>query len=154
MTKTTVNAKGKLITPAMKKYNAIIQAGKIEEREIISMRSFMHKSKENARFIFDAMNDYRDTNQDQNLSLSPDQNQKGYDFLMNCWKTPRGIERKNNPFGYREQAILENFSHFELKGFYNAGNAYRNFYLPLYECISKDGNSFEYYYNGEVNIVG
>lgn len=154
MTQTTINEKGVLITPTMKKYAVIIKTGYIDEREIISMRSFMHKSKENARFIFDAMNEFREKNQDGNLSLSADQSQKGYDFLMNVWKTPRGIERKNSPFGYREQAILENFSRFELKDFYNAGNTHHDFYLPLYECISKDGNSFEYYYNGKVNIVG
>ena len=145
--RTTINESGVLVTPVMKKYLAIIESGKIEEREIISMRSFMHKSKENARFVFGAL-------QDKQLTLSNEQNQKGYDFLMNQWKTASGKERKNNPFGYREQNILNNFSHFELKDLYNAGNAYHDYYLPLYECISKDGGSFEYYYNGEVNIIG
>jgi hypothetical protein len=131
----------------LKKYLAIIERGNIEESEIISMRSLMNKNKPAREAIFEAM-------QDKTLTLSASQNQKGIDFLLNAWKTPRGKERSNSPFGYREEKILDNFSHFELKSFYNAGNSYIDNYLPLYECISNDGNSFEYYYNGKVNIIG
>lgn len=137
------------LSKTAKKYHALVISGHIEEREIISLKSFMGKNKSNARLVFDWLNDMP-----SNLSLSAGQNQKGYDFLMKCWKTDTGKERKNNPFGYREQHILENFSHFELSSFYNAGNAYRDFYLPLYFCVSKDGSTFEYYYNGKVNITG
>lgn len=134
------------LSPTAKKYLAIIESGKIEEGQLIAMKSFLNKNKENRDLIFAAMANIT-------LTLSPEQNQKGYDFLMDQWKTATGKERKNNPFGYREQAILENFSHFELNGWYDAGNAYASYYLPLYECVG-DGTSFEYYYNGEVNIVG
>lgn len=136
----------KLSTTA-KKYLAIIESGGIEENDLIAMKSFLNKNKDNRRIIFDAMSD-------KNLLLTEAQNKKGYDFLMKQRFTPTGKERLNNPFGYREQAILDNFSHFELKDWYNAGNAYMDYYLPLYECVSLDGNSFEYYYNGKVNIVG
>lgn len=134
------------ISKTAQKYIDIINTGKITEREIISMRSLINRDKEAARAIFDAWND--------ELELETSQQQKGYDFLIDQWKTPKGIERKNNPFGYREQEILENFRDFTLKSLYNAGNAYTDNYLPLYSCNSKDGNGFEYYYNGKVNIVG
>lgn len=134
------------ISKTAKKYLAIIESGTIAERDIIAMRSFMHKSKENARFIFDAM-------QDKELTLSPEQNKKGLEFLNNQRKTPNGKERKNNPFGYREENVLDNFTHFTLLSFYNAGNAYRDYYLPLYTCNGNE-TCFEYYYNGKVNIVG
>lgn len=129
-----------------KKYLAIIETGRIEESDLIAMKSFINKSKENARIIFDAMSD-------KTLLLSEAQNKKGYDFLMKQRFTPTGKERQNNPFGYREAAILDNFSHFELKDWYNAGNAHHDYYLPLYECLGNE-TSFEYYYNGKVNIVG
>lgn len=87
------------------------------------------------------------------IALTPEQNKKGIDFLMNQYITPRGIERKNNPFGYREIEILKNFSHFEFRGFYDAGNYHNSFYIPLYICCSAD-DAFEYYYNGKVNIIG
>lgn len=131
------------------KYIDIIDSGHIREREIISMRSLMNRDKEAARAIFDAW-EHADTE----LTIDVQQSQKGYDFLMNQWKTPTGAERKNNPFGYREQRILENFSNFTLKSLYNAGTAHIDNYLPLYYCNSKDSNGFEYYYDGKVNIVG
>ena len=135
------------LSPTAKKYLAIIESGHIEEGQLIALKSFLNKNKENRQIIFEAM-------QDKQLTLSAAQNKKGFDFLMNCWKTPTGKERVNNPFGYREQAILENFSHFELKDWYNVGTyGGSDFYLPLYECIGNE-TSFEYYYNGKVNIVG
>lgn len=90
---------------------------------------------------------------DNHLKLTDEQNKKGFVSLWNHYKTPSGAERKNNPFGYREQEILEDFTDFELIGFYEAGNYGRNYYLPLYSCNGAN-NSFEYYYNGKVNIVG
>lgn len=142
---TTTNA----ISKTAKKYLAIIETGHIEENELIALKSFLNnpKNKELRQLIFDAMSE-------KELTLSASQNQKGYDFLMNQWKTPRGIERKNNPFGYREQAILETFRDFTVKNWYDAGNVYMPYYLPLFSCNSKDGGSFEYYYNGKVNITG
>lgn len=135
------------LSETAKKYKEIITSGTIEERQIIDMRSFMNKSKENATFIFSII-------QGKQLSLTPQQSEKGHEFLLSKWQTPRGIERKNNPFGYREQEILKNFDRIELESLYNNGNAYIDNYLPLYEVISKDGSSFEYYYDGKINIVG
>jgi hypothetical protein len=137
----------KTISKAAKKYIDIINSGRITEREIISMRSLINRDKEARNEIFEAWDD-------KELELDPAQQQKGYDFLMNQWKTPTGTERKNNPFGYREQEILEDFRDLTLKSLYNAGNYHVDNYLPLYSCNSKDGNGFEYYYNGKVNIVG
>jgi len=108
----------------------------------------MNKNKDAARMIFNLWND-------KELDLSGDQTKKGYSFLMKQWKTDSGKERKNNPFGYREQAILENFRDFTLKSLYdNSKYGQSPYYLPLYSCNSKDGNSFEYYYDGKVHIVG
>lgn len=144
----TVNKSGKLITRSIQKYIDILKTGLIQEREIISMRSLMNKNKDAAQVIFEFWDG-------QELSIAEDQALKGYEFLIDQWKTPRGVERKNNPYGYREQEILENFSHFTLTSLYDASrNRQFTNYLPLYRCYSKDGNAFEYYYNGEVNIVG
>lgn len=91
---------------------------------------------------------------DHPANLTPEQNKKGIQFLKNLWKTPTGAERKNNPFGYREEKILDNFTGFELAGVYDAGNYHSSFYVPLYNCCG-DNNAFQYYYsNGKVNIVG
>lgn len=136
----------KLSTTA-NKYIDILKSGSIQEQEIISIRSWMGKDKGNAQIVFSNF-------PDNGLALSGSQNLKGIEFLLGKWKTPMGAERKNNPFGYREQSVLLNFSYFELSGFYNAGNSHHDYYLPLYQCIGKDGAAFEYYYNGEIHIVG
>lgn len=134
------------ISKTAKKYLAIIEKGHIEESELISLNSFINKSKENRELIFAAMQD-----QSQELTLSDEQNKKGYDFLMKLRFTPTGKERTNSPFGYREEKVLDNFSHFTLSDFYPANNHY---YIRLYTCYAKDGASFEYYYNGKMNITG
>jgi len=87
----------------------------------------------------------------EGFELSREQSLKGFDWLKNLWVTPQGKERQNNPFGYREQAALENFERCTLKGYYDAGN----YYIPLYDVYSKDGYGFEYYYNGgKIHITG
>lgn len=135
------------LTPTQKKYLQILQLGIIGKRDIIAMRSFMGKSKENAQFVFDNM-------PEDGLTLSDSQNKKGIDFLLNQWKTPTGKERLNNPFGYREQNVLEGFTHFTLSSFYDASRyGQAAYYLPIYHCFGND-SCFEYYYNGKVNIIG
>lgn len=92
--------------------------------------------------------------------LTPEQTRKGLKWLMNKWKTPRGVERKNNPFGYREQNVLENFSHFELADFHNNVNYWQsqsgiNNYVPVWDVIGKGNIGFQYYMEGgEPKIIG
>ena len=87
--------------------------------------------------------------------LDADQTKKGYDFLMNLWKSPTGKVRANNPFGSREQRILDDFSHFEFGGFYDDGNSYRSNFIPIYIVHSKDGAAFEYIFRGgSLKIIG
>lgn len=84
--------------------------------------------------------------------LTQAQNNKGYRFLMNAWKTPRGVERTNNPFGYREWTILEKFREIKLIDVYSPRG---NYYYPYYRVYAKDGDSFEYvYYAGQIHILG
>lgn len=92
----------------------------------------------------------------EGIKLSDEQVTKGYQWLNNLWLTPRGIERKNNPFGYREQNALENFETITLKGYYDAGNYHRSYFIPLYDVYTtNDGYGFEYYVNGgQIHITG
>jgi hypothetical protein len=96
----------------------------------------------------------------EGFKLSSEQTEKGLTWLKDQWKTPRGIERVNNPFGFREENIIENFKEFRLIDFYNSANYYQNqicirSYIPLYRVVAKDGAAFEYYFNGgKISIVG
>lgn len=83
------------------------------------------------------------------IPLTPEQNEKGIKFLRDLAYTPTGKTRKNCPFGYRELNIISTSSEFRFKGFYDAGRRSYVSLLPLYEL---DG--MEYYYDGEVHVVG
>ena len=97
---------------------------------------------------------------DEGFKLTKEQTEKGYNWLMSQWKTPKGKERKNNPFGYREQAVLEKFKEFRLIDFYDASNYYMTqlgikAYHPYYWVIAEDGSGFQYtLYGGEIHILG
>lgn len=87
--------------------------------------------------------------------LTPEQQEKGWSWLRNQYKTPNGVERKNNPFGEREMDIIDNPREIRCVGFYNAGNAYVDFHVPLYRAYSKDGDYMEYYVSGgQVHVIG
>ncbi len=91
----------------------------------------------------------------KSFKLTPEQTKKGFDFLDNRRRTPRGVERKNNPFGAREEAVLDNFDRFEVTEFFDAGNQFVKFHVPLFTVIAKDGSTFQYHFSGgKVNIVG
>ena len=121
----------------------IEQSKSITESEILLLKRRMNNGEKiDLSFVYD-----------NEIELTDDQNKKGINFLTNLYKTPIGKERKNHPFGYREIEILENFDRFTFGGFYDAGNFYRSYYLPLYDCCGAN-NAFTYYYNGKVNIIG
>jgi hypothetical protein len=96
----------------------------------------------------------------EGFKLTAEQNKKGLDFLLDQWKGKSGKERVNNPFGYREENVLDSFKEFRLIDFYDDVNYYQtqagiHNYAPYYRVIGKDGDTFEYYYNGgKVNILG
>jgi hypothetical protein len=87
------------------------------------------------------------------IEITSEQTEKGIAFLLNQWETPKGKERLNNPFGYREKETLETFERFYFVGFYDAGNSYIKQMLPIYLVCGKE-TTFEYYYNGKIQIIG
>lgn len=102
-----------------------------------------------------AFKDILHSSEFEGVELSDEQVLKGFDWLKNLMVTPNGKERKNNPFGYREQDALQNFGTIKLKGYYDAGNYYRSYFIPIYDVYSKDGYGFEYYVNGgKIHITG
>lgn len=71
------------------------------------------------------------------IPVSYDQAQKGFAWLWDKYRTPRGAERKNNPFSNSEEKALEwaNMQgvRFTFNGFYGTGN---NCHEPIYELIT------------------
>lgn len=133
----------------------------ITERQVLAFRKMLngYSSSSITKEEKDELQDLL-YNRDNQLKITPEQSEKGINWLRNQWKTPRGVERKNNPFGYREEDCIENFDHFTFGGTYNDANYYMAQnglanHLPLYVVHAKDGSSFEYYVSGgQVNITG
>jgi hypothetical protein len=122
------------------------QNGAITERDILNLKNRANAGDREAVGISEEI-----------ATLEPvvtaEQAAKGFAWLWNLYITPAGRERKNNPFGYREIEVLEDWTGFSFDGFYNAGR-YRAHYVPLYTLFGK-GGSFQYYvWGGEIQIVG
>ena len=133
------------------KYKTIILDDAFTESSISSFRSLMNGRKntnltdEEKITLFYIFEEYAP------YSITPAQTTKGFDWLFNLRFTARGKERKNNPFGYREESILDDFDRFELSGLYDV-KSYpitlsvhdKHNYKPIYKVIASDEGSFEY----------
>jgi hypothetical protein len=121
----------------------IEQTKVIQENEILLLKNRMNKGEEiDLSIIYN-----------NEITISEEQTAKGIKFLLNAWKTPKGKERINNPFGYREIDVLETFERFYFVGYYDAGRYGNKNMLPIYLVCGKE-KTFEYYYNGTINIIG
>lgn len=125
----------------------ICDAGEITEREINLLNRRLNAEGRDTL-------DYDLIENRFGLALTHEQERKALAWLNNQWKTSTGKERKNNPFGYREEKILENATDVTFIEFYNAGNSFVNYFLPVYRVYSSDGSFTYYVQGGEVNIVG
>jgi len=88
--------------------------------------------------------------------ITAEQSAKGIDWLKRFAFKADGQPRqtKNMPFAERELNIIRNFHEFKFTGVYNTNQNY-DFYIPVYQVIDKDGNSFEYTTNmGLIEVVG
>jgi len=92
---------------------------------------------------------------DNDIELERSQVKKAEKWLLNQWKTPAGKERLNNPFGYREQDVLETLETMYLRGFYDyARYGQTSRFVPIYIVSGKE-TSFEYYVKGgKIEIIG
>ena len=123
----------------------------VTEKQIRDMSKLLNEGKIRPVDIFGEMYETKE--------LTNEQTRKGYNFLMKRWKTKNGNERKNNPFGYREQHVIENFDHFELADFHDSADYWQvqrgiHRYYPVYDVYGKDGSHFQYYFDGvDVNIT-
>ena len=135
-----------LVKDTIKVIEQIKERGYITEREITLFKNRAQKGIDEAN-IGHLKNDFL---------ISEEQKLKCLKWMRNLYKTPKGDERKNNPFGYREQRIL-NANDCEIKcyltGFYNIGKL-GDFYIPVYRYEYN-----EYYFDcyvacGECIIIG
>jgi len=86
----------------------------------------------------------------EGYSLEPSHIEKGRKWLINQWKTPTGAERQNNPFGFREENILQNLETIKLKSVYSPRG---NYYYPYYSVETHDRYFAYYVEGGKINIL-
>lgn len=146
------------------KYAALLKSGKMTEVEINSLKRLLGRwsntsaAPEELKELEDLMYDVIEAK--EGIRITAEQTEKGIKWLRDQWKTPRGVERKHNPFGYREEDVLEHFTHFTFEGFYDNGRYQYRDLCTIWGVHSADGY-FEYYmgrgtgYNGgTVEIIG
>ena len=127
-------------------YSEIASRGIITEREIVSIKSELNRR---------SWNGYRSVFANGLLSITKEQTEKGFSWLLNQWKTEKGKTRKNNPFGLREQSILENFSRFLLIDYRDSGTGINPHFEPVYRVEAVSGSHFDYcVYCGVICICG
>lgn len=116
----------------------VLSNGVITEREVLLLKKRANNGDNEAANFYPSC--------DIEIEVTEEQSAKGYKWLMKK-------ERKNNPFGYREMNILDNYKgeRFQFVGFYNNGNRWRDYYIPIYSLCG-----MEYYVNseGSIQIVG
>jgi len=76
-------------------------------------------------------------------SIDQKLDKKGFEYLWRMNFKKNGSPRKN-AWGYFEQRVLKQFSHFTFVGLHNlSSNSYTQ-YVPVYRCYATDGSWFEY----------
>ena len=116
--------------------------GFISERDILTLKARLNKGGEN----------WTEWEQITELfeepKITPEQSEKGLNWLLDKLQTPTGRERKNNPFDYWQEQIIRNFEGFTLCDFVNIGNYYMQFLVPVYTIYGNGGDHFSYYVQG------
>jgi hypothetical protein len=134
-----------------KEIQEINQRGFILEKEIIRFKNRLNMGKIQLTDFDDELEEFRLL---PGVLLSPEQNKIAIEFLRDKLVSPTGMIRKNNPFGFREEIILKNFTYCTLQGFYRCYR-YNNTYHPIYQ-VKSDNGCFDYYCDStyKINIIG
>ena len=89
-------------------------------------------------------------NNEDGIRLTEEQTLKGLEYLNRP-------NIRNNHFGYREEAILDDFKEFRLMGFTDISNYGSSFkyYVPVFDVYANDGNGFQYHPSSDgISITG
>ena len=116
--------------------------GYMEERERLLLKSRSNKAQKDL-FNYDEFNDY--------IPLSEEWANKGIQWLKSLLKK-NGEPKAGQNLGYREIEIIKTAtaSDFTFVCFYDAGNSFYHYYIPVYNVAG-----MEYYVNGRfIQVVG
>lgn len=146
----------------VKKYTTLIKSNKMTKVEINSMRKALGMSsalnQEEKDVIIKAF--YAAVEKKGGIKITQEHTDQGLKYLKNIAWTPKGKvrETKNNPFGYRERAILNEFKEFRLTALEGSFNPYYGedtHYNSVWTVIGKTGR-FDYVQKGQwgIEVIG
>lgn len=120
----------------------IKQRGFMTEREMLTLKSRSNKAQKDL-FQYDEFSEY--------IPLSEEWSNKGLKWLKSLIKK-NGEPKAGQNLGEREIEIIKTAtaSDFTFVCFYDAGNCFYHYYVPVYNC-----GGIEYYVsNGFIQVVG
>ena len=122
----------------------ILKTGKISEQEMNVLKRRLNAGEKVEGLEYDLTG---------GIELEATQINKGMKWLKNQFRTPKGKERTNHPFGYREQEAIDSLETIYFSGFHNPSFWSKNF-QPDYYAKGKDA-SFDYQLaGGKLEILG
>jgi len=135
-------------------YIKLAKKSRLTEKELNALKNALNNNKD-YKLILKAFYQNKRIYDAEGINLDKEQIAKGGKYLYNLGFSPKGKERKNSPYGYREMYIVDNLKTIKLLDFYDAGNRSFSFYVPYYQAIGKDGTSMDYFVSGgKINIYG
>ena len=79
----------------------------------------------------------------EEMFLTKEQTEKGLQWLQK--------HKFDSELGYRERAVIEDFSYFTLWSLCQIG---QRAYVPAYRVVAKNGDYFAYmYYGGQIRVI-
>ena len=123
-------------------FENIRERGYMTEREMLLLKSRSNKAQKDL-FLYDEFNEY--------IPLSEEWANKGLKWLKSLLKK-NGEPKAGQSLGYREIEIIKNAtaSDFSFVCFYDAGNCFYHYYLPVYNVAGMD-----YFVSGStIKVIG
>lgn len=123
-------------------FENIHERGYMTEREMLLLKSRSNKAKKDL-FQYDEFSDY--------IPLSEDWANKGLQWLKSLLKKS-GEPKAGQNLGFREIEIIKSATpnDFSFVCFYDAGNCFYHYYLPVYNVAG-----MEYFvFGGKINVIG
>ena len=123
-------------------FENIRERGYMEDREMLLLKSRSNKAQKDL-FQYDEFSEY--------IPLSEEWANKGINWLKSLLKK-NGEPKAGQNLGYREIEIIKTAtaSDFKFVCFYDAGNCFYHYYLPVYNVAG-----MEYYVSGgKINVIG
>ena len=123
-------------------FENIHECGYMTEREMLLLKSRSNKAQKDL-FQYDEFSGY--------IPLSEEWSNKGLQWLKSLLKK-NGEPKAGQNLGFREIEIIKTAkpSEFSFVCFYDAGNCFYHYYLPVYNVAG-----MEYFvYCGKINVIG